>query len=196
MNGVVYDPNDGNVYAAGSGGVTVFSPSGGAPNAGAPGDLCGDERAGHRLRRIHARRSPQPHRGRTDRDAGAGVLHGNAAADKDRPPLAAAPIAIAYGSPLTISMSPQTVAQLYVTSASGIAALDPTGTPVTSVADPGDPFGIVDRPQHARTAGRGAIRKRASRPISTTSARSIAARSFFTPSALGLTQPQGVCDVF
>jgi hypothetical protein len=194
VNGVVYDPNGGNVYASGSGGVTVFSPSGGAPNGGAPATFTAANAQGVTyvastpnvlLNRIAVGNTVTPELAFFS-ETGNG--RGTAA-------LAAAPIAIAYGSPLTVSQSPQTIAQLYVTSAAGIAAFDPTGTPVTSVADSGGPFGIAIDPNSREPQ----VAERSANAV-TTYLDDLSAvdptRSFSTPSALGLTQPQGVCDVF
>jgi hypothetical protein len=194
VNAVAYDPNDGNVYASGSAGVTVFSPSGGAPNGGAPVTFTAANAQGVTyvastpnvlLNRIAVGNTATPELAFFS-ETGNG--RGTAA-------LAAAPIAIAYGSPLTVSQSPQTIAQLYVTSAAGVAALDPTGTPVTSVADSGGPFGIAIDPN----AREPQVAERSANAV-TTYLDDLSAvdpkRSFSTPSALGLTQPQGVCDVF
>jgi hypothetical protein len=144
-NGVAYDPNDGNVYATGSGGVTVFSPSGGAPNGSVPANFTAANAQGVAF----------------DATSPGAVLDELAVGNIATPalaffsesgggagsaPLTIAPIAIAYGSPLSVTQSPQTTAQLYITSTAGIAAISPTGSPVTTVADTGTPFGITVDP--------------------------------------------------
>ena len=193
-NGVAYDPNDGNVYVTGSGGVTVFSPAGGAPIGGVPATFAAanaqgvtfDERsAGFVLDQLAVGNVATP----------ALAFFSESGGGAGSAPLASATIAIAYGSPLSVTQSPQTTAQLYVTSASGVAALTPTGGAVTTVADIGQPFGItVDpnsrEPQVAERSGNGVTTY-----LDDLSAVD-AAHSFSTPSVLGLTQPQGVCDVF
>jgi hypothetical protein len=193
-NGVAYDPNDGNVYATGSSGVTVFSPSGGAPNGGIPASFAAANAQGITF----------------DATTPSFVLDELAVGNVATPalaffnesgggagsaPFANAPIAIAYGSPLSVTQSPQTTAQLYVTSAAGVAAFTPTGGALTTVADTGAPFGItVDpnsrEPQVAERSGNGVTSY-----LDDLSAVD-ATHSFTTPSVLGLTQPQGVCDVF
>ena len=194
VNGVVYDPNDGNVYASGSGGVTVFSPSGSPPVGGAPASFAAANAQGVTyvattpnvlLNRIAVGNTATP----------ALAFFSEAGNGRGTAPLAAMPIAIAYGSPLTVSQSPQTIAQLYVTSNAGIAALDPTGTLVTTIGDNGGPFGIVIDSNSREPQ----VTERSANAV-TTYLDDLSAvdptRSFFTPSALGLTQPQGVCDVF
>ena len=194
VNGVVYDPNDGYVYASGTSGVTVFSPSGGPPLGGAPVTFAAANAHGVTyvastpnvlLNRIAVGDTATPSLAFFTETG-----HGQGAAA-----LSVAPIAVAYGSPLTISQSPQTVAQLYVTSAAAIAALDPTGTLVTSVVDTGGPFGIAVDPNSREPQ----VVERSANAVSTYLDDLSAVdptRSFSTPSALGLTQPQGVCDVF
>ncbi len=194
MNGVTYDRNDGNVYASGSVGVTVFSPSGGPPKAGAPAAFAALNADGiaydattpnTALNRIAVGNTATP----------ALAFFSETGSGRGSATLSAAPIAVAYGAPVTAGQSPQTLAQLYVTSAEAVVALGPTGAPVTSVSDSRGPFGIavdlnsrqpqvVDRSANAVTTY-----------LNDLSAVD-AARSFSTPFSLGLTQPQGVCDVF
>jgi hypothetical protein len=194
VNGVVYDPNDGNVYASGTGGVTVFAPTGGPPTGGAPASFAAANAQGVTyvastpnvlLNRIAVGDTAMPSLAFFTETG-----HGQGTAA-----LSVAPIAVAYGSPLTISQSPQTIAQLYVTSAAAIAAFDPTGTPVTSIADTGGPSGIAVDPNSREPQ----VVERSANAV-TTYLDDLSAvdptRSFSTPFALGLTQPQGVCDVF
>ena len=194
VNGVVYDPNDGNVYASGSRGVTVFSPSGSPPVGGAPASFGAANAQGVTyvattpntlLNRIAVGNTATP----------ALAFFSETGNGRGTALLATAPIAIAYGSPLTVSQSPQTIAQLYVTSTAGIAALDPTGTPVTTFGDSGSPFGITIDPNSREPQ----VAERSANAV-TTYLDDLSAvdptRTFSTPSALGLTQPQGVCDVF
>jgi len=194
VNGVVYDPNDGNIYASGSAGVTVFSPSGGAPVGGAPVSFAAANAQGV----TYVASTPNVLLNRIavgSRATPAIAFFSETGNGLGTAPLAAVPIAIAYGSPLTLSQSPQTIAQLYVTSAASIAALDPTGTPVTATTDSGGPFGITIDPNTREPQ----VAERSANAVTTYLDDLSAAdstRSFSTPSALGLTQPQGVCDVF
>jgi hypothetical protein len=107
-------------------------------------------------------------------------------------PLAAAPLGVAYGAPYGSGTVPQTVAQLYVTSANGVAALDPFGAPVAAIPDAGAPFGI-DVDPNVRTV---VVAERSGGGV-TTYLDDLSAtdgpHSFATPA---FTQPQGVCDVF
>jgi hypothetical protein len=194
LNGVTYDPNNRNVYAAGSAGVTVFSPSGGAPQNGVPATFPAPSAQGIAydastptavLNRIAVGNAAAPSLSFFT-ESGSG--QGTAA-------LSAVPIAIAYGSPLTISQSPQTTAQLYITSAGAIQALDPTGTLVRTVTDGGGPYGVTVDP-NARSVQ---VTERSANAVITyldDLSATDASRSFSTPAVLGLTQPQGVCDVF
>jgi hypothetical protein len=194
VNGVTYDPNDGNVYASGIGGVTVFSPSGGTPKGGMPATFAAPTAQGiayvattpyTALNRIAVGNTATPALAFfTENGSG----RGSAA-------LTSPPIAVAYGAPVTISQAPQTTAQLYVTSAAAVTALDPFGTPVNSVADPRGPFGITVDPNSREPQ----VAERSANAVTTYLFDLSAAdpvRSFSTPSSLGLTQPQGVCDVF
>jgi hypothetical protein len=195
VNGVAYDPNDGNVYVSGSGGVTVFSPTGGAPNGGVPATFAAANAQGIAyvaltptvlLNRIAVGNTATP----------ALSFFSETGSGRGSSALNAAPVAIAYGSPLTASRSPQTTAQLYVTgAAAAVAAFDATGTPVTSIPDSGGPFGIAVDPNSREPQ----VAERSGNAVTTYLDDLSAvdpARSFSTPSALGLTQPQGVCDVF
>jgi hypothetical protein len=193
-NGVTYDPNDGNVYASGSGGVTVFSPSGGAPKGGIPATFAAPNAQGvayvattpnTALNRISVGSTATP----------ALAFFSESGSGRGSATLSAAPIAVAYGAPVTTGQAPQTTAQLYVTSAAAVAALDPFGTPVGSVADPHGPFGITVDPNSREPQ----VAERSANAVTTYLFDLSAAdpvRSFSTPSSLGLTQPQGVCDVF
>lgn len=195
VNGVAYDPHDKNVYASGSAGVTVFAPGGGPPNGPIPAAFAATGARGIAfvgaspfvtLNRIvvgDASAAPKL----AFFSEGGGAL-GTVA-------LTAAPVAIAYAPPVGSFVAPQTTAQLYVTSASGVAAFDPFGAFVGSAADAGGPFGVVVDP-NARTP---LVAEHAANAL-TSYAVDVSAvdpmRSFATPSALGFTQPQGVCDVF
>lgn len=193
-NGVAYDPHDGNVYATGSSGVTVFSPSGGAPAAGAPAAFAAANAQGiafdavapgFALNELVTGNTATP----------ALAFYSETGGGAGSSAITPVPIAVAYGSPLTVTQSPQTTAQLYVTSATGVAAFTATGAAVTTVADTGSPFGVVvdpnsREPQVVERSGNGLT------TYLTDLSAVDAARSFSTPSGLGLTQPQGVCDVF
>ena len=193
-NGVTYDPHNGNVYASGSAGVTVFAPNGGPPLGGVPPSFAAANARGI------AFMGPSPN----------GSLNALAVGDTGTPQLAffresgspagtsalsAAPIAVAFGAPVPITQTPQTLAQLYVTTASGIVAFDAYGGPLTTAADAGAPFGIAIDPNvnEPRVADRGA--NALTTYLDDLSAVD-AARTFTTAAALGLTQPQGVCHVF
>ncbi|HEX3464352.1 MAG TPA: hypothetical protein VHS78_09930 [Candidatus Elarobacter sp.] len=194
-NGVAYDPHNGNVYATGSAGVTVFAPNGGAPLGGVPAAFAATSAQGiafvasaptfalNELAVGNASASP--------RLAFFTENGGNAGGAA----LSAAPIALAYAAPVSVNQSPQTKAQIYVTSASGIVAFDPFGTNVASVSDAGAPFGIAVDPN----AGPPLVAERSANAL-TAYLLDLGAtdptRSFATPSSLGLTQPQGVCFVF
>ena len=194
-NGVAYDAHNGNVYASGSGGVTVFAPNGGAPLGTPPPSFAAPNARG--IAYVDA--SPD---GPVNR-----IVVGNASATPrlafftenggaaGSQPLAAAPIAIAYAPPIGPGSSPQTAAQIYVTSANGIAAFDPFGASVSTAADAGAPFGItVDL-----NRGTPLVTERTANTV-TTYLDDLSAidgtHSFATPASLGFTQPQGVCDVF
>jgi hypothetical protein len=194
-NGVVYDPHDGNVYASGSSGVTAFAPGGGAPLGGVPtsfpatsaqGIAYVDTSATAVLNRIdvgNASASPKL------------AAFSESGAAQGSVPLAAAPLALAYGAPAGVNQSPSTTAQLYVTSAAGVAALDALGNAVASVADAGGAFGIAVDPN----TGEPLVTERSANTLTAyldDLSATDAARSFATPASLGLTQPQGVCHVF
>jgi hypothetical protein len=195
VNGVAYDPHNGNVYASGSGGVTVFAPNGGPPNNGAPASFASPNASGiafiatgqfgalNRLAVGNASAVPKL------------AFFNEKGGSLGTRALGAAPVAIAYAPPVGPNSSPQTTAQLYVTSASGIAAFDVFGTAVGAVADANAPFGIAVDPNSAAPQ----VAERASNAIAAYLDDLSAAdpsRSFPTPGSLGLTQLQGVCDVF
>jgi hypothetical protein len=195
VNGVTYDPHDRNVYASGSAGVTVFAPGGGAPNGTAPRAFAAASARG--IAYVAASASGPLNR----------IVVGNASASPQlaiftengarlgTQPLSAAPLAIAYGAPLGVGSAPPTTAQIYVTSASGVAALDAFGTPVAAQADAGGPFGLDVDPN----LGTPLVAERSANGVTTYLDDLSAvdgARSFATPAALGFTNPQGVCDVF
>jgi hypothetical protein len=194
VDGVAYDANTHNVYAAGSGGVTVFAANGGPPNAGAPAAFAAASASGIAfvattpttvLNRIAVGNASLPKLAFFTENGSA----------RGGPALTAAPIAVAYAAPAGANAAPQTTAQLYVTSAGGIAAFGPTGAAVDAVADDGGPYGIaVDA-----NSGEPLVAERTANAITTyldDLSAIDATRSFATPSALALTQPQGVCLVF
>jgi len=195
VNGVAYDPHNGNVYATGTAGVTAFAPNGGSPLGATPPSFV--VTSAHGIAFVAASPSGPLNR----------LVVGNASATPKlaiftenggslgTKPLAAAPIAIAYTPPIGPGSSPQTTAQLYVTSANGVEALDPFGTAVAAATDAGAPFGVtVDL-----NLGMPLVAERSANAV-TTYLDDLSAidgtRSFATPGALGFTQPQGVCDVF
>jgi hypothetical protein len=194
-NGVAYDPRNGNAYASGAAGVTVFAPDGGAPHGSAPsaftvlnahGITFVADAPNSTLDRIVvgvASASPK-----------LAMFSENGSA-LGSTPLTAAPIALAYTPPIGPGSFPQTTAQLYVTSAAGVAAFDPFGAPVASAANAGGPFGIA----LDANLGMPLVAERSAGRI-TTYLDDLSAvdptRSFATPGALGFTNPQGVCDVF
>ena len=195
VNGVAYDPNDGDVYASGSGGVTVFAPSGGPPNGGAPPAFAAPSAGGiafvaagpfGALNRIVV--------GNASATPKLAFFNENGGSLGSRA-VSAAPVALAYAPPVGPNGSPQTSAQLYATSANGIAAFDAFGTAVASVTDANAPFGIAVDPN----SGAPQIVERSSNAIAAyldDLSAPDASRSFPTPASLGLTQLQGVCDVF
>ena len=195
VNGVAYDPHNGNVYASGSGGVTVFAPNGGAPlgtvrptfaAANARGIAYVDASPAGPLNRIAVGNAAATPR------LAFFTENGGAAGSQ---PLAAVPIAIAYAPPIGAGSSPQTTAQIYVTSAGGIAALDPFGAAVSAATDAGAPFGIaIDL-----NRGTPLVAERSANALTAyldDLSAIDATHSFATPGSLGFTQPQGVCDVF
>jgi len=195
VNGVAYDAHNGNVYASGSGGVTVFAPNGGPPLGAAPPSFAAA--SAHGIAFVAASPNSALNRivaGNASATPKLSIFTENGASLGSKP-LAAAPIAIAYAPPIGPGNSPQTTAQIYVTSASGVAALDPFGAPVASAADAGAPFGIaVDL-----NLGAPLVAERAAGAVTTyldDLSAIDATRSFAPPAALGFTQPQGVCDVF
>jgi hypothetical protein len=195
INGLAYDANDGSVYASGSAGVTVFAPGGGPPNGSVPPAFAVANAQGVAF----VAASPN---GPLDRIA-VGVasasphvaMFSESGAALGSAPLSAAPVALAYAAPYGSGSVPQTTAQLYVTGANGVAALDPFGAPVAAAGDAGGPFGVAVDPNLNVPV----VAERSAGGVTTyldDLSAVDATRSFATPAALGLTQPQGVCDVF
>ncbi|HEY0613210.1 MAG TPA: hypothetical protein VGC96_01160 [Candidatus Elarobacter sp.] len=196
VNGVTYDAHDGNVYASDGAGVTIFAPGGGPPRGGGPsafgapnaqGIAFVDSALNQPLDELAVGDASSPRLGLY---AESGSAAGGAA-------LNAAPVAVAYGWPVAsnFNQSPQTRAQLYVTIAGGVAALDPFGTSIASAANGGVPFGIAVDPNTREPV----VTERSGNAVTTYLDDLSAvdqARSFRTPSSLSLTQPQGVCHVF
>jgi hypothetical protein len=195
VNGVAYDPHNGNVYASGSAGVTVFAPDGGPPHGTAPATFTATSAQGIAFEAASAN-------GPLDR-----IAVGNASAaprlaffSEDGTPsggtaLAAAPVALAYAAPAGVNQSPPTTAQIYLATASGVLARDAFGAAVASIASAGGPFGIAVDPNFSEPT----VAERTAGAITTyldDLSAVDAARSFGTPASLGLTQPQGVCHVF
>ena len=118
----------------GSGGVTVFAPNGGPPLGTAPASFAAA--SAHGIAFVAA--SPN---GPLNR-----IVVGNASAapklaiftengaSLGTKPLAAAPIALAYAPPIGPGNFPQTTAQIYVTSATALAAW--TGAVIRVIATP------------------------------------------------------------
>ncbi|MDB5073553.1 MAG: hypothetical protein JWM87_4664 [Candidatus Eremiobacteraeota bacterium] len=195
VNGVAYDPHSRNVYATGSAGVTVFAPDGGPPRGTAPASFAAASAqgiafvaasAGATLNRIAAGNASATPRLAFFNENG-GPAGGVA--------LAAAPVALAYAAPGTISQSPPTDAQIYLTTAAGVLAFDAFGGDVATAANAGGPFGVAVDPNF----GEPTIAERSANAITTyldDLSAVDAARSFATPASLGLAQPQGVCHVF
>ncbi len=194
-NGVAYDPNDGNVYATGTNGVTVFAPGGGAPAAGVPPTFAAANARG--IAFVAANFAGPDDRlalGRASATPALAFVSESGAA-RGTQPLTDLPLAVAYGAPLTINQSPQTTAQVYVTTASAVMAFPTAGASVAQIADAGGPFGITVDPNSREPV----VTERAANAITSyllDLSGTDAATSFATPSALGLTQPQGVCHVF
>jgi hypothetical protein len=195
VNGVAYDPHNGNVYASGTAGVTVFAPSGGAPNGTAPPAFAASN--AHGIAYVAASATGPLNRivvGDASATPKLAMFSENGAPFGSKP-LTAAPAAIAYAPPVGPGSTPQTPAQIYVTSASGVAAFDAFGTPVAAHADGGGPFGLDVDPN----LGMPVVAERSAGAV-TTYLDDLSAidgtRSFATPAALGFTNPQGVCDVF
>lgn len=195
VNGVAYDPHTGNVYATGSAGVTVFAPDGGPPRGGAPASFAAASAQGVAFEAASAS-------GALNRiavgDASATprlAFYAESGAASGGTVLAAAPLALAYGAPAGVNQSPPTTAQIYLTTASGVLARDAFGRAVASIANAGGAFGIAVDPN----AGEPTITERTTGAITTyldDLSAIDATRSFATPAALGLIQPQGVCHVF
>ena len=193
VNGIAYDSNNGDVYASGSAGVTVFAANGGGtPKAPVPPAFAVSNAHGVAF----VADSPNGPLGRIAVGVASASPHlaffSEGGASLGSAALGAAPLAVAYGSPYGSGTVPQTVAQLYVTSANGVAALDPFGAPVATIADPGAAFGI-DVDSNARTV---VVAERSGGGVTTyldDLSATDGTRSFATPA---FTQPQGVCDVF
>jgi hypothetical protein len=195
VNGVVYDPHDGNVYASGSAGVTVFAPSGGAPNGGVPSSFAAPNAQG--IAFVASSATGTLNRIAVGSTAATPALRfytesGSAAGSVTLP---GAPIAVAYAAPVGVGQVPQTTAQLYVTTAAGVIARDAFGGAVSTATDSGGPFGIaVDL-----NFGEPLVTERGANALTgylDDLSAVDAARTFATPASLGLTQPQGVCHVF
>ncbi len=195
VDGVAYDAHLGNVYATGTSGVTAFAPNGGPPNGGAPATFAAANAHGvafvssdfsgadDRLAIGNASASP------------ALAFYSETGGGAGSAPLSAAPIAVAYGAPTQTGQAPQTTAQVYVTTASGVTAFPAFGASVATVADAGGPFGIAVDPNSREPV----VAERSAGGITSylfDLSGTDAATSFATPPALGLTQPQGVCHVF
>ncbi len=196
VNGVTYDGNLKNVYASNPSGIAAFAPNGGAPNGGVPPSFAMANVVGVAFAAtspyaplnelVIARAGSSPAIAFTD-ESGNG--RGSSA-------LSAAPAAVAFGAPLTAITQPvQSAAQVYVSQAAGVAALGFTGRPVSAVTDGGEPFGIVVDPNLAEPFVAERTANRVTAYLGDLSAAD-PAHSFTTPSALGVTQPQGVCSVF
>ena len=195
VNGVAYDPHNGNVYASGSSGVTVFAPSGGAPKGGVPASFAVPNAQGiafvvtsststlNRLA-VGSTAATPALRFYSETGSGAGSVT-----------LPAAPIAVAYAAPAGAGQVPQTTAQLYVTTASGVLARDAFGAAVAAAADAGAPFGIAVDPNLGAPLAAERAANALTGYLDDLSALD-PARTFVTPASLGLAQPQGVCFVF
>jgi hypothetical protein len=195
VNGVAYDPHNGNVYASGSAGVTVFAPHGGPPNGTGPASFAAPSAQGiafvatsatsalNRLAVGSAATTPAL-RFYSETGSGAGSVT-----------LPAEPIGVTYAAPAAPGQVPQTSAQIYVTTAAGVLARDAFGGAVASVADAGGPFGIAVDPN----LGEPLVTERGTNALTAyldDLSAADGARTFATPASLGLTQPQGVCYVF
>ncbi len=195
VNGVAYDPHNGDIYASGTAGVSVFAPNGGTPNGTAPPAFPAAN--AHGIAFVAASPGGPLNRiavGNAATSPALAFFSENGAALGSKP-LAAAPSALAYAPPVSAGSVPQTAAQLYVTSASGVAALDAFGVPVAALADAGGPFGIAVDPN--RGAPQVAERSAGALTAYLDDLSAVdATHSFPTPPALGFTNPQGVCDVF
>jgi sugar lactone lactonase YvrE len=195
VNGVVYDPHNGNVYASGSGGVTVFSPSGGAPNGGVPASFAVPNAQG--IAFVATSATSVLNRIVVGSAAATPALRfysesGSAAGSVT---LSAGPIGVAYAAPAGPGQVPQTTAQLYVTTASGVLARDAFGAAVAAATDAGSPFGIAVDPN----LGSPLVTERGANALTgylDDLSAVDAARTFATPAARGRIQPQGVCHVF
>ncbi len=195
VNGVIYDPHNGNVYASGSAGVTVFAPSGGAPRGGVPASFAAPNAQG--IAFVASSATSALNRLAVGSAAATPALRfysesGSAAGSVTLP---AAPVAVAYAAPAGAGQVPPTTAQLYVATAAGILARDAFGAAVATAADAGAPFGIAVDPNF----GEPLVTERGTNALTVYLDDLSAvdpARTFTTPASLGLTQPQGVCHVF
>jgi hypothetical protein len=195
VNGVVYDPHDGDVYASGSAGVTVFAPDGGPPRNGAPASFAAASAHGVTFVASSPDLSPNEIAAGNASASPRVAFYSEKGAAAGSGALAAAPLALAYAAPQGISQSPQTNAQIYVTQASGVAALDAFGGAVATIANSGAPFGIAVDPN----VGEPLVAERSTNVLTAYLADLSAtdtARSFATPASLGLTQPPSVFPVF
>ena len=195
VNGVVYDPHNGNVYASGSAGVTVFAPSGGAPLGGVPASFAVPNAQG--IAFVATSATSALNRLAVGSTAATPALrfYSETGAAAGSVTLPAAPIAVAYAAPGGPGQVPQTTAQLYVTTASGVLARDAFGAAVASATDAGAPFGIAVDPNF----GEPLVSERGANALTGYLDDLSAvdpASTFATPASLGLTQPQGVCHVF
>ena len=194
-NGVAYDPNDLDVYATGTNGVSVFAPNGGPPNNGAPATFAAASARGVAF--LVANGNVPDHRIAVGTASAPPTLAffteaGSAAGSSA---LGDAPNAVAYGAPVQTGQSPQTAAQIYVVTASGVTAFAPYGPSIATASDPGGPFGIAVDPNLREPV----VTERGANAITSylfDLSGTDAATSFATPASLGLTQPQGVCHVF
>ena len=195
VNGVAYDPHNGNVYASGSAGVTVFAPSGGPPKGGAPASFVVPNAQG--IAYVATSATSTLNRIAVGSTAATPALrfYSEAGAAAGSVTLPAAPIAVAFGAPAAAGQVPQTTAQLYVTTAASILARDAFGGAVATAADTGGPFGIAVDPNHRNPLVTERSANALSGYLDDLSALD-PTMSFATPASLGLTQPQGVCHVF
>ncbi|HEX3551073.1 MAG TPA: hypothetical protein VHT53_11890, partial [Candidatus Elarobacter sp.] len=108
VNGVAYDPNDRDVYASGANGVTVFAPTGAAPNGSVPATFTATSARGVAF--IAANSNGPDDRlavGRASASPGL-AFFSESGAGRGSQPLSDTPLAVAYGAPLQTGQSPQT----------------------------------------------------------------------------------------
>ena len=195
VNGVVYDPHNGNVYASGSAGVTVFAPTGGAPLHGVPVSFTAPSAQG--IAFVATSATSALNRLAVGSTAATPALrfYSETGSGAGSTTLPAAPVAVAYAAPAAAGQVPQTTAQLYVTTAASILARDAFGGAVAIAADAGAPFGIAVDPN----LGNPLVAERTANALTgyfDDLSAADPAHTFATPASLGLTQPQGVCHVF